>query len=310
MGFIFDFFGNISGYLLWFFFDAVSNYAVAITLFALVINLVMLPFTIKRQKNMALTSRLSAKDAELRKKYEKNPRKYNEERALLYEKEGVDPMAGCFTTMILPLLIWGGVFGAIARPLHNTLHIPQDKVTSIVSTLKEEGKIKPPYEELQIVRHFENLKGFLGEKLSKEEFADVEEYSTGFNFCGINLLGNPSGSDFKEMLWIIPLLCFASSAAGIFISQKINGMENQAQGCAKFMPYGAVLLTTYVAYTMPAAVGFYWFINGVIGSVVNVIIGKYWNIHTINAKSEAARISMLEAKEAKVISVKEEKINV
>ncbi len=79
MGFIFDFFGNISGYLLWFFFDAVSNYAVAITLFALVINLVMLPFTIKRQKNMALTSRLSAKDAELRKKYEKNPRKYNEE---------------------------------------------------------------------------------------------------------------------------------------------------------------------------------------------------------------------------------------
>ena len=76
------------------------------------------------------------------------------------------------------------------------------------------------------------------------------------------------------------------------------------------MPYGVAFLTTYVAYTMPAAVGFYWFINGVIGSVVNVIIGKYWNIHTINAKSEAARISMLEAKEAKVISVKEEKINV
>jgi len=147
-------------------------------------------------------------------------------------------------------------------------------------------------------------------ELSKEEFADVEEYSTGFNFCGINLLGNPTGSNFKEMLWVVPLLCFISSATGIFISQKINGMGNEAQGCMKFMPYGTVLFTTYVTYTMPAAVGFYWFVNGVIGSIISIIIGKYWNIHTINAKSEAARISMLEAKEAKVISVKEEKINV
>ena len=41
LGFIVDFLGNIFGYLLWIFFDAVSNYAVAITLFALAVNIIM-----------------------------------------------------------------------------------------------------------------------------------------------------------------------------------------------------------------------------------------------------------------------------
>lgn len=305
LGFVIDFFGNISGYLLWFFFDAVSNYALAILLFAVFVNLVMLPIAIKRQKNMALTSRLSTKQQELKKKYEKNPRKYNEEVSRLYEKEGINPMAGCLSTMVLPLLIWSGVFGAITKPLQNTLHIPAEKVVSVIETLKSDGKISGPYEQLQLVRHFEDLKGYLG-SFSPEEFADVEEYSNGFEFLGINLLGNPSTSSFSEMLWIIPLLCFISSVAGMYIIQKMSGTQNAAQGCAKIMPYGAALFTTYVAYTMPAAVGLYWFINGVINAVQSFILNKYFNIYTINAENEAARYALLELKDSDVVCLKEE----
>lgn len=260
MGFVFDFLGNIFGYVLWFFFDAVSNYAVAITLFAVVINLLMLPLTIKRQKNMALNARVNAKDQELRKKYEKNPKKYNEERALLYEKEGVDPMAGCFSTMILPLLLWSGIFGAITKPLQNTLHISQEKVSQAISVLPNvpelEGKIISGYEQLQLVRHFNTVKNYLT-MFNAEEFADVEEYSHGFNFFGINLLNRPNASAFTEMLWVIPLLCLLSSLFAIYISQKLMGTQNQMQGCNKFLPYGTTLFTTYLAYTVPGAVGLY-----------------------------------------------------
>ncbi len=310
MGFIFDFLGNIFGYVLWFFFDAVSNYAVAITLFAIFINLLMLPISIKRQKNMALNARINAKDQELRKKYEKNPRKYNEERALLYEKEGIDPMAGCFSTMILPLLLWSGIFGAITKPLQNTLHIAQEKVSQAVAVLPNvpelEGKIGSGYEQLQLVRHFEAVKNYLT-MFNADEFADVEEYSHGFNFFGINLLNIPNVSSFNEMLWVIPLLCLLGSILAIYVNQKMMGTQTQMQGCTKFLPYGTAIFTTYLAYTIPGAVGLYWFINGLIGVLQNIWLNKYYNIYTINAQSEAARIALLEIKEASVTCIKDPK---
>ena len=68
----------------------------------------MIPMTIKRQKASAKTARISMKQQELKKKYEKNPKKYNEEAALLFEKEGVNPLGGCLT-MFLPFIILMGI---------------------------------------------------------------------------------------------------------------------------------------------------------------------------------------------------------
>ena len=66
MGFIVDILGSIFGYILWFFFDLVSNYSIAITLFTVVISVIMLPIAIKRQKQMALNSRINVKQQELK----------------------------------------------------------------------------------------------------------------------------------------------------------------------------------------------------------------------------------------------------
>lgn len=303
MGFIVDILGSIFGYILWFFFDLVSNYSIAITLFTIVISMIMLPIAIKRQKQMALNSRINVKQQELKKRYEKDPKKYNEEITRLYEKEGINPMGGCFSTMLLPLILWSGIFGAITKPLQNTLHIDSTKVNQAVTMLKESGKVKPGYEQLQLVRQFNDLKDELT-MFNEEELADIEEYSSGFNFFGINLLNRPNAAEFSEMLWVIPLLCFLSSIFSMYINQKMSGADNQAVGCMKFMPYGAALFTTYIAFTIPAAVGLYWFVNGLIGIVQSFILNKYYNIYTINAHSEAARLTTLEFHEAEVHRVR------
>jgi len=309
LGFIFDFLGGIFGYVLWFFFDAVSSYAVAITLFSIFINVLLFPITVKRQKSMVLTAKVNLKQAQLRKKYEKDTKKYNEEVSKLYEKEGVNPMGGCFP-MMLPLLLLGGVYGAVTKPLQNTLHIAAEKVTKAVSVLPEipevSGKFFKGYEQLQLVRHFESIKNHLT-MFNAEEFADVEEYSRGFDFFGINLLNRPSGAGFSELLWIIPVLCFLISALGMYLSQKITGADNQAPGCAKFIPYIGVIFTTYFSYTIPGAVGFYWFVSGVIGVIQSLILNKYYNINTINAKSEASRLALLELQESSVECIKDTK---
>ncbi len=305
MGALFDFLSSTFGYVLWFFFDAVSNYGLAITFFALAVNIIMFPLAVKRQKNMAKTSKLAVKQQELKKKYEKNPKKYNEEVAKLYEKEGASPMSGCFSTMILPLILWSGIFGAVTKPLQNTLHIAPEKIVSATAVLSENSgeATQKNYEQLQLVRNFSKIKDKLT-MFNSEEMADIEEYSSGFNFMGIDLLKTPKYSNFSDMLWLIPVLCFVTSALSMFISQKMMGTQTQMQGCNKILPYTLLIFTAYIAYTIPGAVGLYWVINGIFGFIQSVILNKFYNSYTLNAHDEAARLALLKIQEKDIKCLK------
>ena len=291
-----DFLGSMFGYVLWFLFDAVSNYTVAIVLFTVLINLLMFPFAVKRQRTMASNARMAEKQRELKKRYEKDIKKYNEEVAKLYEKEGMNPMSGCLTTMLLPMIIWVGIIAPINSPLKNTLHIPEDKIKSavqILPTLPEvEGKITKGYEELQIVQHFPQIKEHLT-MFNEEELADIEEYSSGFDLMGINLLKKPSDCGFSDMLWVIPVVYFVSSIFMMYFSQKMSGAQNQAEGCMKFMPYAMSVVTAWFAYTVPGAMGIYWLLNSLVAIIQTLILGRFYNVYTINAKDEAARFARL-----------------
>lgn len=307
MGIIFDFLGSIFGYILWFFYDAVSNYAIAITLFTLLINIIMFPLAIKRQKAMAKNARLAEKQKDLQKRYGKDRQKYNEELTKLYQQEGTSPFGGCFSAMLLPLILWGGIFGAITKPMQNTLHIPQEKIvqaTKAVSEVPElADKLHSGYEQLQLVRMFDTIKPHLT-MLNEKEFSDLEEYSSGFNLLGINLLNRPNASSFQEMLWIIPLLSFAVSAFSMYITQKTSGNSIQAQGTMKAMPYIMFLFPAYIAYTIPAAVGLYWILNALVGMFQSIILNKYYNVYTLNAKDEFVRFSEIKNFDSTVEQIK------
>lgn len=311
MGAIFDFLGKIFGYVLWFFFDAVSNYALAVVLFALLINILMIPIAIKRQKTMALTAKVNIKDQELRKKYEKNPKKYNEEKALLYEKEGIDPMAGCLTTMVLPLLLSMGMYFAVTKPLTNVLHIDSQKVQQAVQVLSKDLKVSDPankniknYEEFQLVKNFNSVRDKLT-MFTQGEFDDIEEYSHGFDFFGINLLNRSNNSRFTDFVWIIPALYLVGAILVAYLRSKSSSQQVQMEGCMKFSQYTVPLIMVYVAYTVPAAVGLYWFLNSIFEAVQVVLLNKYYNIYSINAKHEAARLALLENQEALVICTRD-----
>lgn len=109
---IFNFFGSVLGYLLWFLYTVFKNYGIAIILFTIIVKALMFPFSIKSQKSMAAQSRLASKQQELQKKYAKDQMKYNEELQKLYEKEGVNPGGGCLTTL-LPFPIMLGIYYSV-----------------------------------------------------------------------------------------------------------------------------------------------------------------------------------------------------
>ena len=106
---IFNWFGSILGYLLWFLYEIIPNYGVAIILFTIITKLLLLPFSVKQQKSMAANSKMAAKQQEIRTKYANDRLKMQEEMQKLMEQEGVNPTSGCLVTLI-PFPIMLGIY--------------------------------------------------------------------------------------------------------------------------------------------------------------------------------------------------------
>ena len=299
---VFNYIGYVFGYILWFFFSFVKNFGVAIILFTIVIKLLLAPFSVKQQKSMAASAGLAQKQKELQKKYGQDKAKLNEEMTKLYQQEGVNPMGGCLTSFF-PMILMLGVYYSVINPLQNTLHIAVDKVHSAVAMLGTipgiGSSFNAYYGEIEIIKLFPLIKEQLT-MFTPEEVSNIEKFHEGFNFLGLDLLGTPQASAFSSMLWIIPVLCFLSSVATTFVMQKIQGNQAQGPGCMKAMLYVMPLISAWIAYTVPAAVGFYWIISTILGFIQTVVLNHFYNIHIINAKKEAARVALRREQESKI----------
>lgn len=306
MEFIFNFFGSILGYILWGAFFLVKNFGVAIILFTLIIKLLLFPFSVKQQKSMASTARFQQKQREIMDKYSGDRIKANEEIQKLMQKEDYSPSMGCLP-MFAPMLVMFGVIYSVNNPLTNTLHIASDKVSAAMNSLTRlpgiGTTVNSQYGQISIVKYFNSLQKYLVDSsgnalFNKSEIASIEEFGSGFNFCGLDLLATPSQSGFSSMLWLIPVLCFVSSVASMFIIQKINGTE--MKGCMALMIFVMPLFSAWIAYNVPGAVGFYWIASTFLGFIQSVIMNKFYSAAIVEAKEEASRIVLRRQQEKNI----------
>ncbi len=304
---IFNFLGNILGYLLWFFYTLINNYGVAIILFTVFTKVLMFPFSIKQQKSMAANSKMQLKLKELQKKYGNDKVKYQQEMQKLYEKEGINPASGCLTSFI-PFPIMIGLFYTVQNPLQNALHLSADGIGKAIEMLKQIPGIgstfSAQYAQIEIVKHFSALKPDLT-MFSGDELNKIESFSHGFQFLGLNLLDTPLtngdfGTFFNTNLWIIPVLCLVSSILTQYFMMKLQPGMQQQQGCMKGMLYVLPLFTAWLSCNMPAAVGFYWIISTLTGFLQTIVMNIWYSPADLNAKAEAQRIALLEQQESKV----------
>jgi YidC/Oxa1 family membrane protein insertase len=94
----------------------IPNYGVVIILFSVIMKLVFWPLTRSSTQSMKKMQALQPKIQELQQKYKDNREKLSQETMKLYQKEKVNPMAGC-----LPLLVQMPVFIALYQALANTI---------------------------------------------------------------------------------------------------------------------------------------------------------------------------------------------
>lgn len=101
-----------------FFFGILGNFGLAILALTLVVRLIMFPLANKSYESMSRMRTLAPKLEELKKKYPDDPASQQKEMMALYQKEKINPLAGC-----LPLLIQIPFFYAVYKMLTVTIEM-------------------------------------------------------------------------------------------------------------------------------------------------------------------------------------------
>ena len=277
------------GWLMRQFYELTGNFGLAVILFSLAVTIVLLPFMAKSKKGMMRMTRLQPKLMELQKKHEGNQQKLNEEIAKLYRQEKASPMGGCLWSL-LPFPILLALYRAVIKPLTIVMGVPDELLAeggALLNRLNELGfslaegansYYAQIYQSEFITANFDQFAG-ISDKLIPMDF----------NFLGLNLAATPNwhfwAFDFSEGVWpviglfLIPIISTALSYLSMYISQKVNATTAttaQAQSTNRMMLWMMPLMSLWLGFTLPAAMGIYWIMNSITGIIRDTALTAYY----------------------------------
>ncbi|MBO6040390.1 MAG: membrane protein insertase YidC [Oscillospiraceae bacterium] len=295
-------------------YNLTGNYGVALIFFALAVNLIMTPFMAKSKKSMMRQTRLQPQIQDLQKRHEGNPQKLNAEMQNLYREEGVNPMSGCLWSLIpFPILI--ALYSVVRQPLTRMMFVAKDFVTVLQDYFVEKGLYTvtsaraSAYAEIELTKlthaNWSSVVTDLADKLDPN-LLDID-----FRFLGLNLGDQPKWNFFVDTDWsnasvwlpalglfLIPFISAALSWLSMKVSTKMNpttGQDPKAAASMNTMNMMMPLMSIWICFIMPAAMGIYWIANSIFGMARDVVLTKkYLKQMEIEDAERAARRSQRE----------------
>lgn len=265
------FLANLLGYVLNYLYNWVQNYGWAIIIFSVLLKLILLPFTIKQQKNIKKSAKISEETSKLQVKYKNDPEKLNREIMDLYKREKASPFSGCLSS-VLQLIIFISVFYLISSPLTYMKKIDKTIIDNYKTELTESGQTSS-YPEIKII-----------ENKSQED----EKVNINMNFLGLDLSKVPMQNLNDVRVYIIPILYIVV----IFINTKIttnltsknnnkNKNENNKelktageetteeqmesiQQMTNSMSYMMPIMSVAIALIAPLGLSLYWLVSNLL----------------------------------------------
>ena len=261
-----------------------NQYILALLVFAVIVELILLPFGIKQQKNSIKQAKLRPKEMAIRKKYAgrddaPTKQKMSQEIQELYQKEGYNPMGGCLPLLIqFPILI--ALYNIVLNPLHYICRLSADtigQVGTVVSSFTQKtydtarninllGDLRTVYAE-----HPSAFAGIDGFTSTIESAADLPNLT----IFGVIDLGQMPTLAFNWLL-LVPILTFVSYFASMKLTRKMTYQpmqDDKAMGCSnKVMDFMMPAFSVYIAFIMPAAIGVYWIFKCLIGMAKQAIL--------------------------------------
>lgn len=312
-------------------FIGIPNVALAIVLFTLIVNLILMPLTIKQQKSSKMMSVMNPELQKIQAKYqgkrdEASVRKMQAETSAVYEKYGTSPTGGCLY-MIIQLPILFALYQVIYRvpayitPINDLyMHIatPLSQVTGggdMIQTLITDMSLKRVTgfdftNTSSIVDFLAALKtsdwAIVSDtfKATPDVVNAITQYSPEIMrvnsiFGVLNISDLPLSNGWWPGV-LIPIL----SGLSQFVSMKIS-MASQPQqtnqngmmGNMKVMNAVMILFSVYICFTLNIGIGLYWIANAVLRTIVMVITNRIIDKKGLDAIIEENKAKQKKKKE-------------
>lgn len=275
---------------------AFHSYLLALFIFAVALEIVMLPFGIRQQKNSIKQAKLRPKEMAIRNKYkgrtdQATMQKMQAEIQELYQKENFNPMGSCLP-MLLQLPIIFILYYIVIDPLHYMMGF-SNGVTNALSifamTPQAAGGAGLTISStnrgtIEVFSHIDQ--GFL------DKFGDFLYYSNAreavsnivvdqlpnFNIGPVNFGLVPAFSE-PWILLIVPVLTFAVYFGSMKLTRKLTyqapSTQDQQTGCSNnLMDIAMPLFSVWIAFTVPAVVGVYWIFKSLLSTLKQFILSR------------------------------------
>lgn len=306
-------------WLLSFLYDLTGNYGVSMILFAVLVQLVLLPITAKSKKSMMKMSRLQPRMQEIQQKYANDQAKQQEALRALQQEEGVSMGCGGCLWSFVPLLILYPLLNMIREPIVYLLGETPEVAEQIIEIVKAGNASlfsgNNYYDQVvatQAIPQFaEQIKAAIP-GISAETLAGIN-----FNFLGLNLGSIPEFNVFSaEWVWnwahiglfLIPVVSAGSQLLQTFISQKMNNSvitnekglqdkeaaeKSQSNQSMKMMMWMMPVMSLMIGFGVPASLSIYWFVGGVVRTIEDAILTKHYR--KIYDAEDAERLARYQA---------------
>lgn len=281
---LFNFINKPFGWILEFLARIVGgNFAAAVFIFTLLINLALIPLSIKSQKSSVQQTRIKPKLDELKKRYGDDKQKYSEAMQKLYQDEGVSMSGGCLP-MIIRLILMMSIYYLITQPLTYLLHISSATIEAASEALNFAAKSG---NELKIIDAVKN-----GSYISEEISSGLNHIS--FSLFGIDLTQTPNFSfdifNKAQAIWLIPICAFLAQLLTSIISMKIQKKNNPEAPSMAGMMLTMPLISLFIGFGLPGGVGFYWICSSLIGGLIQSAIQVFYGPHKMLARERAKEL--------------------
>lgn len=252
-------------------YNFVGSYGIALIIFTIIAKLVLLPFQMKSKKSMIGMQKIQPKLAELEKKYKNDKERYALAVQKLYKDENVSMMGGCLP-ILLTMPIMFGLYAVVRQPLTFMFGLSEDVIVRLAETVGIAVNGSTSALEIQIAAE-------MGKYVEQIQQIAPNVTIIDFNFLGINLAEVPSVS-LINALWIIPALSGATSYLYSWVSRRYqtppSQQNEQAATTNNMMTIMMPLMSVWIAFIVPAGLGFYWIVNNLLMTAQEPFLQWYY----------------------------------
>ena len=249
-----------------------QNYLISLLIFTVLTKLLLFPLMLKQLKSTEGIQRIAPEDKKLREKYKDDPVKLNQEITKLYAENKISPMAGCLLPIIqIPIII--AMFYVVKQPLTYIAQMDQATMNTYTAQYlnvepdQVTDKIAKQY-EINIAKEYNLMDLSITSKISlgdtpKDAFSKDETKRV------------------SKWTLTIPVLSLLFSYLSNFITTWLAKRNNTAKNLSedqaemqKSMNVMMPILSAYISFAWPLALGVYWLFGSILGIGQQFLIDK------------------------------------